>query len=557
MACSLFLPLLLLLSISGPHVLGQKADNPNVWNFQIARKIIAAFQFNGMEMSIWEDQGVENTTVTSRRQFYVTPITEFLPNMTQCEQSDLSGANYVSYVIQVWNERLQLAAVDRLKQMQIEVAAAQVQPLPFYQVRVIWNSAQEKLQKASLSTTWNNNLQQQSIHRFRIFTDDKETCQKITTTLQTKPNVWTDSIALQYSLSAASTATRVLSVKTEHFLNSKLMASLKNMDVKSPERLLTSDDANRLTMEVMDNIVATQVVDGEYVPEADQLTLKDLVKSSLQFVNADIANFTQQVWQSVFWDPIYARPDTVSSYLNKVLNINQGNHTVSKSNSYTNKGEGGANFGIGRLFSFGGHGGGESTSSASYSELYEWLLQHNYDVEIQGQIFVPKSLKLQKLNLGVLNKQETIFSKSVQMRHVDAPGVLKVTTGSKSLIESEDIKKLREDAASLAATISQVQAQLSAKIEEVRVGAANALGQNIGAVQATIEQVRVYAASATGTKISECQLCQTRVNGVLEDLNGVLRGRFCSLSGHSAWSGVPLQLGVQFDHNWRVTIQCR
>jgi hypothetical protein len=524
MSSNLFL--LFLIAISARNALGQKTDNPNVWNFQIARKVIAAFQFNGMGMSIWEDQGVENTTVISRRQFYVTPITEFLPNMTTCEHNDLTGSNFVSYFIQVWNERLQLAGMDRLKQMQIDVAAEQVQPLPFYQVRVIWNSAQQKLQKASLSTTWNNNLQQQSIHQFQIFTDDEETCQKISTILQSKPDLWTNSIALEYSLSAASTATRILTVKTEHFLNSQLMASLKNMDVPTPERLLTSDDANRLTMEVIENIVATQVVDGEYVPDADQLTLKDLVKSSLQLVNADIGNFTQQVWQSVFWDPVYARPDTVSSYLNKVLNINQGNHTVSKSNSYSDKGEGGVDFGIKKLFSFGGHGSSESQRSASFSELNEWLLQNNYDVEIQGQIFVPKSLKLQRVNLGVLNKQETIFSKSVQMHHVDAPGVLKVTAGSKSVLESEDIKKLRQDAAALTATVSQLQAQLSAKIEEVRVGAANALGQNIGAVQAKIEEVRVNAANALGAninnlqqhKISNCQLCITNFHaGTNED----------------------------------------
>jgi len=481
-------------------------DNPNVWNFQIARKVIGAFQFNGMGMSIWEDQGVENASVVARRQFYVTPITEFLPNSTTCEFNDITGSYFVSYEIQLWNDRLQLAALDRLKQMQILVTPEQVQPLPFYQVRVIWNNAQEKLQKASLSTTWENNLQQQSIRRFKILTDNKETCDRLGATLQNKPQFFTDSIALQYSLSAASTASRTLTVKAEHFLNSQLMAALKTMDVQSPERYLTADDANRLSMEIMDNVVATQVVDGEYVPDSDMLTLKDIVTSSLQLQNVDVGNFTSKIWESVYWDPIYARPDTVSSYLNKVLKINQGNHTVSKSSSYSEKSDDGIDFGIGKL-KIGGKESGGSDSSTSYTEMLEWLRQHNYDVEIKGELFVPKSLALKRLNLGVLNRQETIFTKSVQLHHVDAPGTLTVTVGSKSIVDSEDIKKLRERLNQLEGLLGEVkpamanittnfqeridlvesklinvatqETQLDAKIESVRITLTNELGKKV------------------------------------------------------------------------------
>jgi hypothetical protein len=484
-------------------------SNPNVWNFQIARKIIAAFQFNGMGMSIWEDQGVENTTVVSRRQFYVTPITEFLPNSSKCEYNDLTGAYFVSYSIQVWNDRLQLAAIDRLKQMQILVTPEQMQPLPFYQVRVIWNSAEQKLQKAKLSSTWNNNLQQQSIQPFVVFADDKETCEKLSTTLQNKPDFFTSSIALEYSLSASSTAARILTVKSEHFLNSQLMATLKTMDLQTPERYLTADDANRLTMQVMDNVIASQVVDGEYVPDADQLTLKDIVTSSLQLVNVDAGNFSGKMWESVFWDPVYARPDKVSSYLNKVLDINQGNHTVSKSSSYSDKDEGSANIGIDGLFTLGGKTGSQSSNSASYSELQEWLLLHNYDVEIKGEIFVPKSLSLKRLNLGVLSRQETIFTKSVQMHHVDAPGTLRVTVGAHSIVESEDIRSLRTRLDQLELRVGQLEprsAQLEGRVSVIEPKLANAVAQD-GQLSARIENLASTLTSKLGTKISSCKVC--------------------------------------------------
>lgn len=106
----------------------------NVWDFLIDRKIFASFEFDGIGMAMWEDQSVEHSSGTSNRQFYVTPETEFLPNSTKCEYNDLTGAHFVSYEIQLWSERLQTAAINRLKQMEIVVTPDQVQPLPFYQV---------------------------------------------------------------------------------------------------------------------------------------------------------------------------------------------------------------------------------------------------------------------------------------------------------------------------------------------------------------------------------------------------------------------------------------
>jgi len=106
---------------------------------------------------------------------------------------------------------------------------------------------------------------------------------------------------------------------------------------------------------------------------------------------------------------------------------------VSKSSSYSDSDSESASLGIPDLFTFGGSSGSQSSSSASFNELQEWFRQHNYDVEIKGEMFVPKSLALKRLNMGVLGRQETIYTKSVQLHQVDAPGVLTVTVGSKSV----------------------------------------------------------------------------------------------------------------------------
>lgn len=307
---------------------------------------------------------------------------------------------------------------------------------------------------------WNNNIQQELIQKFTILVDDERTCNKISAILQSKPDYWTDSIVLQYSLSAEMTATRTLTIKTDHFQKSQLIASLKNMNAHTPERFLTSDDANRLIMEIMDNVVASQVVDGEYVPDSDELTLKDAVTNSLQLVDSEIGDFSQGAWDSVFWDPDFARPDRIASFLNKVLKVNQGNHTVQKSSAYSEETKGSAGIDVGGLFSIGGSSDSSSSSSSTFGELEQWLLQHNYDVEIQGDIFVAKNLTLQRLNLGVLDRQETIFTKNVQMRRVDAPGTMKVTAGVMAIPppnQDAGIGQMRKEIESLSAPVEQLE----------------------------------------------------------------------------------------------------
>jgi len=164
---------------------------------------------------------------------------------------------------------------------------------------------------------------------------------------------------------------------------------------------------------------------------------------------------------------------------------------VNKSNTYTEKGDGGFDIGIKGLFSFGGHGGGESTNTATFDELNEWLKQHNYDVEVQGEIFVPKSQSFSRLNLGVLDRQETIFTKSVQMQRIEAPGILRVTLGAKSLVESEDIKMLRNRLDKLEPRMEKVEprtTQLESRVNVIEPKLASAVAQE-GQLGTRIEQV--------------------------------------------------------------------
>jgi len=233
------------------------------------------------------------------------------------------------------------------------------------------------------------------------------------------------------------------------------------------------------------------------VPDADMLTLKDIVNQALQFQNMNNENFTGQMWESVFWDPEYARPDKVTSYLNKILVINQGNHSISRSSSFSEKNDRGIDLGIAKL-----KWGGGITGSVSFDEMRAWLHQFNYDVEIKGELFIPKNRDLQRLNMGVLNRQQTIYTKSVQMHHVDAPGLLAVTTGVKSIIETEDIKKLRQATDSLNDRLNHVEPRL------------DRLEPRIHNLEVRVDHLEPQVANLT----VQCELFDEKLNETATDL---------------------------------------
>jgi len=91
------------------------------------------------------------------------------------------------------------------------------------------------------------------------------------------------------------------------------------------------------------------------------------------------------------------------------------------------------------------------------------------------------------------------------MHHVEAPGTLKVTAGSKSSVESEDIKMLREENTAMKARLDN----LEPRVGQLEPKVATALSQDTQ-LAVMVEDVRVNLTNALGKKISACQLCARR-----------------------------------------------
>ncbi len=131
---------------------------------------------------------------------------------------------------------------------------------------------------------------------------------------------------------------------------------------------------------------------------------------------------TPQMWKSTFWQQEFARPDKLTSFLNKVIIKDQGkNRTVhvndqELANSASTEGK----FSVGKLFGGGGKLSGDHKKKTHVSDdqLKQWLKEQHYDVEWTGELFKVKPVDLYRLNMQQLGQKQNIATTYVQVHQV-------------------------------------------------------------------------------------------------------------------------------------------
>jgi len=433
-----------------------------IWNYDIKRNIKTSVKYKQWDLAVWEDS-VPLSNSTADRRYYVTPPAIMTANSAQCNYVPITGSYDVTYEIQLWERELPRAVVENLAKININVREDQIHPLPFYQARVVWNNPEEQLRGLKLTSAWTNNLQQSQTYHFRVTAENNSTCQLLVATLQTNPYQFVGSIQLQFAVSAAKIDSKQLEVKSEHVVDSQLVAALKNMPgVDGPFRYLSSDDYNRMLLQIANQVVAREVVSGDYVDADDELSLKDTIASMLNTQKENTAQFDDKMWNSVFWNPLDERPDEITRDFNKYLKINQTDSRVYFNQSGSQSTSGSAALGFLKTwFSASGSGSHSSSSSMTTDDIRKYFEAYDIQSDIQGDKFIPKKLDLIRVNTNDLLRKDALTTTRVRIRQVDIGGVLQIGVGNSTLGETEDENRhLRQQLTDMQEKLTKLQASV-------------------------------------------------------------------------------------------------
>lgn len=107
----------------------------------------------------------------------------------------------------------------------------------------------------------------------------------------------------------------------EDVTRGKLYSQLLNLPggAAAGARYLSSEDVSRLARETTSSVVASVVTDVDYVDSSDDVSVAELVERELARQSVSSGRLAPGAWESVFWDPSWARPDRLASYLNRAL----------------------------------------------------------------------------------------------------------------------------------------------------------------------------------------------------------------------------------------------
>jgi hypothetical protein len=466
-----FLPTLAMAQVPTPAPSSQDESSiMNIWNYQIERKVKTSVTYKIWDLAVWEEVGPNITSTTDRR-YYVTPPVTFISGSAQCNYIPVMRAYSVVFDVQLWEHELPRAVTEKLKEMGLQIREDQVHPLPFYQARIVWNNLEQELQGLKLAAAWINNLQQQYTYSFHVAADNNETCQLLAETLRTSPHDVTDFLQLQFTVSAAKIDSRLLTVKSDHIMSSQLAASLKNLPgADGAFRYLSSDDYNRMLLQISNQVVATEITSGDYVDAGDQLSLKDTVATMLNAQTVDVADFDDRMWNSTFWDPLDERPDRVTKEMNKYFKLNQTDNRWYLTQNSASSSSASVNGIIKKILSFGVSSSHSSSSNLTTDQMQHLLEVYDTESEIDGDKFIPKKLDLKRLNMNDMSRGDLVTEQRVKVKQVDIGGVLQVAVGNNSLGSVIDENRyLRQQIDDMTSRENAMQQELSETQQRVQV----------------------------------------------------------------------------------------
>ncbi len=128
-------------------------------------------------------------------------------------------------------------------------------------------------------------------------------------------------LTLEYIINGHRSARRQVQIRGENIITGHLYTQLKNMEgvQRNSERFITSQDMKKVVSESTRNVVASVVSDSNYVDTGDEVSVSNLIEHELTREQVTSNQFQPHMWDSVFWNPTWARPDKLTSYLNKML----------------------------------------------------------------------------------------------------------------------------------------------------------------------------------------------------------------------------------------------
>ncbi|XP_055329265.1 uncharacterized protein LOC129581961 [Paramacrobiotus metropolitanus] len=272
--------------------------------------------YQGFRISIYKTANAD-TNLSVPTQYFYPPALFIDPTSAKSYLNSLQeNRPEMSFTVLMWDDEyeefIREAVSKRLGQ---KIPRESIRVLPIEQIRI--DALGFAPSKYEIVNNWVSYASQPSTFDFRFSCINKATCDDLAQHVKENPQLFVYDLEVSYSLINVRSARRIIQVKAEHVQAGKLFSQLQQQVPNTSVLYMKADDVTQMTLEIANNVMATEVVDDEFIGQDQSLTIIKILESLLQMKPESSAVFQEQMWNSVFWQDETTRPDRVTSTLNE------------------------------------------------------------------------------------------------------------------------------------------------------------------------------------------------------------------------------------------------
>ncbi|XP_046653802.1 uncharacterized protein LOC124344330 isoform X2 [Daphnia pulicaria] len=413
----------LLLLCVGVNCQSDESSSSSWAKLQISPSELCSMPYGNFRVNIYEHANNNKATTTNaiNKKYFYAPIALLNHRSAHSFFNNVTQESEVRFRIEMWNTKVENKVVSYLtKYLNMTIEDNQVQVIPLEKVALVSTKSSTVF---SLPTDWLLYQQHQSV-KFTLSCFVKKDCDQIAADMRSNPQQF-DQFKLLFSLSSQSTQTRQTVIRIDNIVKGQMMTQLmQKFNESTKDALLTASDEKKLLTESTTNVLIDTFDDSDVVSQNSESHVYNMLESLLVSSRTIIRDQSDKMWDSVFWNEDNYRPDKTTKTLNDIYRKLDKEDQKKLINTFQNTnsfeyGAGGSVVGIGSFETrfkteISRHG---STTKEDINKLFQESKDHG---QWDGEKFVPKPLKLSRINLSKLRDTQSLQDRKVNVKYSTA-----------------------------------------------------------------------------------------------------------------------------------------
>jgi hypothetical protein len=383
--------------------------------------MLGSMEFGHFGIDVYEHANNHKpTTPKDRCKYYFAPISLLDHTSAVSLLNIVTNQAEMRFRIYFWNAELKTKVVEYVtKVSEQKVNDHQVQLIPFENVILTSSLSSASF---SLPTEWKSMNHHHFIY-FSLSCPDLKDCDQLASKMRSRPEQF-DHFKLRFSLSSQTSQTKDTVIRIESVTSGEMVTSLlQKFGNRKEEVYLTARDENRMLAETATKIRIDSFDDSDEVSTISDKEIYKILRELLISSRKIISQSNDKIWQSVFWNDDNYRPDKATKTLNEWHRKMDKENQMKLEESYTNTKKlafatdvktPGVKVAASVDSDFSRQG---ANASEELSKLYQESKDH---VEWDGVKFVPKPMKLSRVNMAKFNDTQAFQDRKVRVRYTTA-----------------------------------------------------------------------------------------------------------------------------------------